>query len=262
MDLEIAGKVALVGASGRGLGLATARRLAAEGCDVALCDVDPAVLEPATAAVAAAGTGRVRAYEVDLLDAAEIERLVDCVRTDLGPVSILVANAGGPPPGGFDAADDDKWQTAFELTFMSTVRLVRACLPDMKAQQWGRIVTLTSRALKEPIANLILSNAMRLGVGGLTKTLVAEVARNGITVNNVCPGPTATDRALELAAAKAKARGTSVEQQLESTCRNIPIGRLARPDEVAAAAAFLASQPAGYITGVSLLVDGGAVRAL
>jgi 3-oxoacyl-[acyl-carrier protein] reductase len=263
MDLGIRGRIALVGASGRGLGLATAERLAMEGCDIAICDVDADVLDGAVERVRGAGEGiRVRAYQVDLLDAEDIQRLVSSVRQDLGPVGILVNNSGGPPPGTFDAATDEKWYKAYDLTFMSAARLIRAVLPDMKEQRWGRIINFTSRALKEPIPNLMLSNAVRLAVAGMAKTLAGEVAEFGITVNNLCPGPTTTDRSVQLARARAEKKGITVEEELEETARDIPLGRLARPEEQAAAAAFLASEPAGYITGISLLVDGGAVLAL
>jgi 3-oxoacyl-[acyl-carrier protein] reductase len=263
MDLGIRGRVALVGASGRGLGLATAQRLAMEGCDVAICDLDQDVLDEATESVQEAGDGvRIRAYQVDLTDAESIEELVASVERDLGTISILITNSGGPPPGGFDAATDEKWYRAYDLTFLSAVRLIRAVLPGMKDQSWGRIINFTSRALKEPIPNLMISNAVRLAVGGMAKTLASEVAEYGITVNNLCPGPTTTDRAVQLAEARADKKGISIEDELERTASNIPIGRLARPEEQAAAAAFLASELAGYITGISLLVDGGAVMAL
>jgi 3-oxoacyl-[acyl-carrier protein] reductase len=263
MDLGIRGRVALVAASGRGLGRATAERLAMEGCNVAICDKDESVLDAALQSVKATGQEtRALAYPVDLTKADEIERLVASVGRDLGSISILVTNSGGPPPGPFEAADDEKWLFAYHLTFLSAVRLIRAVLPDMKAQGWGRIINFTSRSLKEPIPNLIISNAVRLAVGGMAKTLAGEVAQYGITVNNVCPGPTSTDRAIELAAARAAKKGISVEEELEDTAQNIPVGRLARPEEQAAVVAFLASELAGYITGVSLLVDGGAVRAL
>lgn len=264
MDLQIHGRVALIAASGRGLGRATAERLAMEGCHVAICDKDESVLAEAQQSVQAAGGDgvRVMAYPVDLTNAASIEQLVAAVKRDLGPVSILITNSGGPPPGPFDAADDEKWLFAYQLTFLSAVRLIRAVLPDMKAQRWGRIINFTSRSLKEPIPNLMISNAVRLAVGGMAKTLAGEVAQYGITVNNVCPGPTTTDRAIELAAARASKKGLSVEEELTETAKQIPLGRLARPEEQAAAVAFLASELAGYITGISLLVDGGAVKAL
>ncbi len=263
MDLGIKGRVALVGASGRGLGLATAQRLAGEGCNIAICDLDPGVLDAAVETVKAAGDGiDVRAYQVDLTDPDSIERLISSVREDLGPIDILITNSGGPPPGGFDTATDEKWYRAYDLTFMSSVRLIRAVLPDMKERRWGRIINFASRALKEPIPNLMLSNAVRLAVAGMAKTLAAEVAEFGITVNNLGPGPTTTDRSVELARAGADKKGISVDEELKQKAKNIPVGRLATPDEQAAVATFLASEPARYITGVSLLVDGGAAKAL
>lgn len=262
MDLGIQGRVALVAASGAGLGLATAVRLGMEGAVVAVCDLDDTRLESAKDDVLRAGAEDAHGYVVDLTNPEEINSLVQRVRDDLGPISILVTNAGGPPPGGFDQATDEKWSLGYQLTFLSAVRLIRAVLPDMKAQQWGRIVNFTSRSLKEPISGLMISNAMRLAVGGMAKTLASEIAADGITVNNVCPGPTMTDRAIELAAKRAESKGVSVEEELQSTAEKIPLGRLAYPEEPAAAVAFLASEQAGYITGISLLVDGGAVRAL
>lgn len=263
MDLGIQGRVALVGASGRGLGRATAEHLAKEGVRVAICDKDESILDEARTAVAtAANGGEGFAYSVDLTKVDEIERLVADVKRDLGPISILVTNSGGPPPGTFSDATDEKWEFAYQLTFLSAVRLIRAALPDMKAQEWGRIINFTSRAIKEPIPNLMISNAVRLAVVGMAKTLAAEVAQYGITVNNIGPGPTSTDRAIELAGSRAEKKGISVEEELARTAATIPMGRLARPDEQAAVAAFLASEWAGYITGVSLLVDGGAVKAV
>ncbi|MFH1575261.1 MAG: SDR family oxidoreductase [Acidobacteriota bacterium] len=262
MDLGIKGKAALVCASGGGLGLATARRLAMEGCIVALCDKDESRLPGALEAVRQAGAGRAEAYPVDLTQLEAVEKLVRSVRADLGRIDILVNNSGGPPPGTFDDATDEKWLHAYHLTFLSAVRLSRLVLPDMKAAGWGRIINFTSRALREPIPNLMLSNAVRLAVGGMAKTLAAEVASCGITVNNICPGPTSTDRAMELAAARAGKKKISVQQELELTAQKIPRGRLATPEEQAAAAAFLASDLAGHITGISLLVDGGETRAL
>jgi len=263
MDLKIAGKVALIGASAGGLGLATAQRLAMEGCHVALCDIDATRLTDALETIYAAAPGsKAAAYPADLTQADDLRVLVEKVRTDLGPVSILVTNSGGPPPGTFNDATDDKWQRAYELTFLSAVRLIRLVLPSMRDARWGRIINFTSRALKEPIANLILSNAVRLAVAGMAKTLATEVAADGITVNNIGPGPTSTARALELAAARARKKGIATEAELAQTAARIPRGRLAVPEEIAAAAAFLASDLAGHITGVSLLIDGGETRAL
>ena len=263
MDLGIKGKVALVGASAGGLGLATAKRLAMEGCHVAICDKDASRLEAAQKQVQnAAPHSRVTAYAVDLTKADEIISLVDQVIEDLGPVAILVTNSGGPPPGTFAEASDEKWHLGYELTFLSAVRLIRQVLPDMKTSGWGRIINFASRALREPIDNLMISNGMRLAVAGMAKTLAAEVAADGITVNNIGPGPTSTDRAMELAAVRAKKKKISVADELSNTAARIPRGRLATPDEQAAAAAFLASDLAGHINGVCLLVDGGETRAL
>ncbi len=157
------------------------------------------ILPQAEAAIANAGAPKVRGYRVDLTNPEEIRNVVSQAREDLGRISILVTNSGGPPAGGFEEASDEKWQRGYELTFLSSVRLIREVLPGMKEQKWGRIVNFTSRSLKEPIAGLMISNAMRLAVGGMAKTLAAEVAPYGITVNNICPGPTMTDRAIELA---------------------------------------------------------------
>jgi 3-oxoacyl-[acyl-carrier protein] reductase len=204
----------------------------------------------------------VAAYAVDFTRAEEIVNLVGQVIEDLGSVAILVTNSGGPPPGTFDEASDEKWHLGYELTFLSAVRLIRQVLPGMKTNRWGRIINFASRALREPIDNLMISNGMRLAVAGMAKTLAAEVAADGITVNNIGPGPTSTDRAVELAAARAKKKKISVEEELSNTAARIPRGRLAAPDEQAAAAAFLASDLAGHINGVSLLIDGGETRAL
>lgn len=264
MDLLIKGKVALVGASANGLGLAAACRLAMEGCHVALCDIREPDLEAAKAAVLAAGqdAGRVMTKAIDLANPQDIDALVADIQKELGGIDILVTNAGGPPPGSFDQATDDKWQRGFELTFLSAVRLIRAVLPEMKSKKWGRIINFTSRALREPIDNLMISNAVRLAVGGMAKTLAKEVAPFGITVNNICPGPTATNRAIELAAARAAQKGIPTDEELAQTALRIPRGRLATPEEPAAAVAFLSSELAGHITGVSLLIDGGETKAL
>ncbi len=263
MDLGIRGRVALVAASAGGLGLATAERLAMEGCDVALCDIDADALGPARERVEAAGSEiRVVAVPVDLTQADSVHHLVGAVTGELGPVDILVTNSGGPPPGDFEAATDEKWAAAFPLTFLSAVRLIREVLPGMKTREWGRIINFTSRAVKEPIPNLMLSNAVRLAVAGMAKTLAGEVASSGVTVNNICPGTTMTERAQQLTRARAEESGISYEEEMEATVRRIPHGRLALPEEQAAAVAFLASELAGHITGVSLLVDGGETRAL
>ena len=264
MDLGIKDRTALVAASANGLGLATAVRLAMEGCKVAICDLDKDSLSGAELEVKkhALTESHVRSYQVELRDNESITGLIKSVSEDLGTISILVTNSGGPPPGPFDSATDDKWVSAFELVFLSAVRLIRASLPGMKEQNWGRIINFTSKTLTEPVPNLMLSNGVRLAVGGMAKTLSNEIAEYGVTVNNICPGPTSTDRAIQLAGARAEKKGISVDEELAITASKIPVGRLAEPDEPAALAVFLASDLARYITGRSILVDGGAVGAL
>jgi len=263
MDLNISGKVALVGASAGGLGLATAIRLAMEGCHVAISDVDASRLDGALATVRSSEpTGKIAAYPADFTKPEDLKVLVARVNADLGPIGILITNSGGPPPGGFGEATDEKWQRAYELTFLSAVRLIRLVLPGMKSANWGRIINFASRALREPIGNLMISNAVRLAVAGMAKTLATEVAAFGVTVNNIGPGPTSTDRAIELAAARANKKGIDTDTELANTAAQIPRGRLAAPEEIAAAAAFLASDLAGHINGVSLLIDGGETKTL
>lgn len=263
MDLGIAGRVALVGASAHGLGLATAEQFAREGCHVALCDIDGDAVTTAVESVQSVGAGgRVAGWRTDLTSAESIDELLAGVESTLGGVDILVTNSGGPPPGTFETATDEKWQRAYELTFLSAVRLIRGVLPGMQERGWGRIVNFTSRTLREPIANLMISNAVRLAVAGMAKTLAAEVAADGVTVNNLGPGPTSTDRAIQLAEARAERKGISLEEELAATAARIPRGRLASPEDQAAVAVFLASEQAAHLTGASLIVDGGETRAL
>ncbi|MDH3190906.1 MAG: SDR family oxidoreductase [Acidimicrobiia bacterium] len=262
MNLGIEGKIALVGASANGLGLATAQRLAEEGCHVALCDFDEPSLRKAEEDLNGSSSGDVKGWHVNFKDADSIGSLLTGVLDWRGHVDILVTNSGGPPPGTFDDATDEKWQAAFELTFLSAVRLIRGVLPGMKSNKWGRIINFTSRTLREPIDNLMISNAVRLAVAGMAKTLAPEVAPYGITVNNLGPGPTATARTLELAAARAAKKGITPEDELRQTEARIPVGHLADPEDQAAVAAFLASEAARHITGASLIVDGGETRAL
>jgi len=252
MDLGLRGKIALVTGASKGIGLAVAQSLAAEGARVALVARDAAALERAVASIRDAG-GEAVAVRGDVSRLDEVERIGAETRRLLGDPAVLVANAGGPPAGVPSALDEEAWAGAVELTLMSTVRLVREVLPAMRGAGWGRIVTITSLSVKEPILNLTLSNALRAGVTGYAKTLAHEVAAEGVTVNNVGPGYTATERLSELFADEA-ARRVLVE--------SIPAKRLAEPEEVASAVAFLASEAAGYITGQTLVVGGGIIKGL
>lgn len=251
MDLGLEGRTALVTGASDGIGLAVAGTLAAEGAKVIINARGRERLEAAAAELRAAG-GNVRAVAADLSVAAEVEALVRDVRDVEGDPDVLIANAGGPPKGLPSTLSDEQWRQAYELTLMSLVRLARAVLPAMRRRRWGRIVTLTSLSVREPITDLTLSNAMRSGLTAYAKSLATEVAADGVTVNNVAPGYTATERLNELFADDA------AKDDLVAT---IPARRLAEPSEIAAAAAFLASRPAAYVTGQTLLVDGGYVKS-
>lgn len=252
MDLGIAGKNALVTGGSTGIGRAVAEALAAEGVRVGVNARGTNALAEVVAVISAAG-GEAVALPGDVSSAAGVARLLDDMRAALGDPNIVVANAGGPPPGLPSEIEDDAWQEAYELTLMSAVRLARASLPAMREAGWGRIVNVTSLSVREPILNLTLSNAMRAGLTGFAKTLASEVAPHGVTVNGVAPGYTATARVEEL---------FPNEAAKDALVGRIPMGRMAEPAEVAATVAFLASVPAAYITGQTLLVDGGMVKSL
>jgi 3-oxoacyl-[acyl-carrier protein] reductase len=261
MDLGLTGRVALVTAASRGLGLASAKALAAEGASVVICARGPQRLEEARREVqgAAASGARVEALVLDVAAAEAPHPLVGLARERFGRLDVLVTNAGGPPPGSFANLGDAEWERAFQLTLMSVVRVVREALPLLQASDQGRIVNLVSTSVKQPIDNLMLSNAMRAAVIGLAKTLSREVGGSGITVNNVLPGIILTDRQRELRGAEAARRGISFEQAIAEAGRGVPLGRIGKPEEVGALVAFLASAHASYITGTSIQVDGGLV---
>jgi 3-oxoacyl-[acyl-carrier protein] reductase len=262
MDLGLKDRVAIVAAASRGLGKACARELAREGAKIVICARDAECLA-ATAAKLGAETGaEVVAVQTDLTIVEQITHLADETQRRFGRIDILVANNGGPPAGYFDELDDEAWQAVHQLTLMSCVRLIRAVLPAMRAQQWGRIVNITSISAKQPIDNLLFSNVYRPGVIGLAKTLSAQEAANGITINNVAPGYTRTDRVLELAEASAAQEGKTVDEVLAERAASFPAGRMGEPEELAALVAFLASERASYVTGTTIQIDGGAVKSL
>ncbi len=262
MDLGLEGRRALVLAGTSGLGLATARALAAEGCAVALCGRELARAEHAARDVAEVTGGRVLGLQADVSDAAQVERLVADAAGALGGLDILVTNAGGPPPGTFDALTDDAWAGAVELTLMSVVRSIRAALPHLERSQAAAVLALASSSVKAPIPNLTLSNVLRPAVQALVKTLSLELAGRGIRVNTLSPGRVLTPRITQLDEARAKREGSSVDAVREASVKAIPLGRLGDPDEFGKVAAFLVSDAASYMTGSSVLVDGGAVRCL
>ena len=260
MDLGLKGKVALVAAASKGLGKAVAMELASEGARVAICARNEDTLRAAADEIGTKARSEVLAVVADVTVAEDVEGLVADTLTHFHHIDILVNNAGGPPAGYFLDFGDEDWQAAFELNLLSTVRLIRAVLPGMRQRRWGRVVNITSVAVKQPVDNLILSNAGRSGVVGLAKTLATQLAAEGITVNNVCPGYTLTDRVRSLAQAQAQRDGLTTDQVLARFANDVPMARLGQPEELAALVAFLASERAGYITGQSIAVDGGYVR--
>jgi 3-oxoacyl-[acyl-carrier protein] reductase len=262
MDLGLKDRVALVAASSRGLGKACALELAREGARVVICARNAETLAETAAEIASATGTEVFPVQADLTGSAQIDHLVGETLARFGRIDVLVTNNGGPPAGFFDDFDDEDWLAAHQLTLLSAVRLIRAVLPAMRQRRWGRIVNITSVSVKQPIDNLLLSNVYRPGVVGLAKTLSAQLAADGITVNNVAPGYTRTDRVLDLARARAADGDQSVEEVLAGTVDSVPIQRMGEPGELAALVAFLASERAGYITGATIQVDGGYVRSL
>jgi 3-oxoacyl-[acyl-carrier protein] reductase len=263
MDLQLTGRVALVTAASKGLGRATATELAAEGARVMISSRGEEQLAKTAAEITEATGAQVEYCAADVADAADVTRLLEETRSRLGDVDVLVANAGGPPPGGFSALDDDAtWHQAHELNLLSTVRLIRGVIPHMREQQWGRIAVLTSSSIKQPIENLLLSNTYRVAVVGLAKSLAIEFAPDGVLVNTVGPGRIATDRVASLDSNQAKRSGLSVEEVRAQSEKGIPMGRYGTADEFGRVAAFLVSGANTYLTGQNLLVDGGMVKAL
>src|SRR6201981_1374389 len=262
MDLGLKNKVALVAASSQGIGRATAEAFAAEGCRVAMCARNPQVLHAAAEKIRKQLNAEVFAEAFDVGDPAAVSRFVGEVGRQFGSVDICVTNAGGPPAKGFLACSLEEWQRALELNFLSTVYFCREVIPHMQRKKWGRIVTITSITTKQPVSDLILSNAVRAAVVGLVKSLANEFGKEGILVNNVGPGFTATDRLKELAKARSSASGKSEKEIFESWAADSPLKRIGEPREVADAIVWLASDRASFITGQTILADGGAYKGL
>jgi 3-oxoacyl-[acyl-carrier protein] reductase len=262
MDLGLKGKRALVLAASRGLGYACARGLAQEGCHLVICSRDDARIQAAADRIRTETGAKVEALAADVSTGAEAERLVAAATTAYGGLEILVHNAGGPPAGQFHTVNEAQWKQAFEQNMMSFVRSVTAAVPEMKKAGYGRILTIASSSIKQPIPNLMLSNAFRAGVWGIAKTLSQELGPQGILVNVIAPGRIDTERIAELDQANATRTGTPVEAVRKASVASIPAGRLGTPEEFANLVVFLASAKASYISGQGIFVDGAAGTSL
>ena len=262
MDLGLTGKVALVTGASSGLGLAIARELAAEGAAVAMVARLADLLQHEAAAIVRSSHHRVLPLAADVTDADAVARAVDEAEATLGPIDVLVANAGGPPSTTFATTSEAQLRAALELNLVASIRLTQRCVPGMRARRWGRVIFLTSMAAKQPQPGLLLSNTARAGLLGFAKTIANECAPDNVLVNTVLPGHFDTDRAIELAKMRSSREQRPVEEILRTRASSIPIGRSGRPEEFAAAVTFLASERASFITGVALQVDGGQIAGL
>ena len=264
MNLGIRGRIAIVCAASQGLGRGAATALAREGASIVVCSRDKKRISEAAAGMrrTAAKGAEVVPMVADMSSAADIERLVKATAKRFGRIDILVSNAGGPPVASFPDLSDEAWEQGARLTLMSTVRCIRAVLPYMKKQGWGRIVTITSITARQPINDLVISSSIRPGLLGLTKVLGNQYAADGICINAVAPGFILTDRQKEIGAARANTRGMTFDEYLKESAREVPLGRFGRPEELADVIAFLCSEKASYVTGTTVTVDGGLARGI
>lgn len=262
MKLGLKGRVALVAGASQGIGRATALAFAAEGSDVAICARNEQALEEVAKKARERFGVRAMVGALDVADAEAIGGFVKRVDAEMGRVDICVPNAGGPPAKSFLETTMEEWEHAWLLNLRSAVCFAQVVLPGMVERKWGRIVTLTSYTVKQPVPELVLSNTIRAGIMGLVRSLAGQFGKDGITANNVGPGFTETDRSKKLLELRARARGVSVDEVRADLEREIPVGRMAKPEEVAAAIVWLASERAASITGQTVLVDGGSYKGL
>ncbi len=262
MDLGISGKTALVTASSKGIGKAIAESLTAEGCRVAICSRHKDDLINTSMEIKKKFGIEPFWCVCDVTKVKDSENLVDEVTKHFGKIDILVNNNGGPEQGYFQELGEKDWQQAFEMVLLSTIRFCNMVVPDMILKEWGRVINVTSFAVRQPVEKLMLSNSLRSGVIGFAKTLSNEVAKYNVTINNIAPGYTLTNRIYDIAVHRAKQSGKSHESELVEMAKEIPMNRLASPNEIASTAAFLASKQASYITGGTILVDGGLTKGI
>lgn len=261
MDLKLKGKTVLVSASSGGIGRAAVEEFIKEGCNVAMCSSSKTNLLKAVEEIKGLYKYEPFWTVCDINKSSDIEKAVNVVKENFGPIDVLVNNCGGPTPGYFDSLSDEDWQYAFDQVLMSAVRFTRLVLPDMKDKHWGRVINVTSLSVKQPVDNLILSNSLRSALTAMMKTLSNEYGKYNITFNSVAPGYTLTARLYELAVSRAKESGESHEHVLAQMANNVPMKRLARPDELGSYIVYLASEQAGYITGTTTQVDGGIIKS-
>jgi 3-oxoacyl-[acyl-carrier protein] reductase len=262
MELGLKGRGVIVAASSQGMGRAAAELFAREGAQVAMCARTQKPLQEAADQIRSETGAEVYAEPLDVTDGAAVQRFVEQVSKRFGRLDVCVTNAGGPPAKNFLSVSTEEWRKAVDLNFLSVVHLAKAVIPYMQRHRWGRIITITSISVKQPIDDLIMSNAVRAAVVGLVKSLSNEFGKDGILVNNVAPGYTATERLQELAGTRALAAGVSTDQIYQRWATETPVKRLADPKEVADVIVWLASERASYVTGQTLLVDGGIYRGL
>ncbi|MFP6736710.1 MAG: SDR family oxidoreductase [Rhodospirillales bacterium] len=261
MDLGIRGKKALVLGASQGMGAAIARALAREGCDLVLGARGEEALTELAAALKSEHGVSAETYAIDLSDADAVEKLCAHIGNHMQP-EILLNNTGGPPPSGAIGVATDVWQRAFQSLFLSTVRITEAAVVGMRARGWGRVLTIASSGVQQPIPNLAVSNSLRPSVIGFSKSLSNEVASDGVTVNVILPGRIATNRMEQIQIANAERQGLPEPEVRAALIREIPAGRFGTAEEFADVAAFLVSAPASYITGSSIRVDGGAIKGI
>lgn len=262
MELGLKGRGVIVAASSEGIGRATAEGFAREGAQVAMCARTEKTLRDAAEQIRRETGAEIFAEPVDVTDAAAVQRFTETVAKQFGRIDVCVTNAGGPPAKNFLSVSADEWRKAADTNLMSVVHLAHSVIPHMQRHRWGRIITITSVTVKQPVEALVLSNAVRAAVVGLVKSLSNEFGKDGILVNNVAPGYTATERLKELAGVRALAAGTSPEKIYEQWAAEAPLRRLGEPREIADLIVWLASERASYITGQTILADGGIYRGL